>query len=48
VGNVDMIKKLNYSDKQLFEDVDELGRTCLYIAAKNGFYELCRFLFDKC
>jgi ankyrin repeat protein len=25
-----------------------LGRTCLYIAAKSGFYQLCRYFFDRC
>jgi hypothetical protein len=48
LGDVESIRTLIASGKlsqsELIKAQDELNRTCLYIAARCGHYELCKFI----
>ena len=34
-------------DYNILKDKDELGKNLLYIAARNGFNDICEFLMDE-
>ena len=47
VGDLEKIKEMIDDDKYLLNEKDELGRNLLYISARNGYYDLTKYLIEK-
>ena len=47
VGGLREIKRMIEQNNNLLYTRDNLGRTILYLAARNGYYELCKYLLEK-
>ena len=47
IGDLGNLKELYNYDDNIIKEKDNLGRNLLYIAAKNGFYDICEFLLAK-
>ena len=47
VGGLDEIKYFIQHNPMCLNQKDKLGRTILYIAARNGYYSLCKYLLDQ-
>ena len=47
VGGLKEIKYLIEQNKNLLNAKDSLKRTIFYIAARNGYYSLCKYLLEK-
>ena len=46
IGSIDGIKYCLNQNINLLEKKDKLGRTIFYIAARNGYYNLCKYLIN--
>lgn len=44
VGDLDSLQKLIENNKSLLYEKDALGRTLLYLAARNGYYNIVEYL----
>ena len=47
VGDLDKIKNMIDRNKNLIKEKDELGRNLLYLAARNGYYDVTKYLIEK-
>ena len=47
IDDLQSLKKLYNIDNSILKDKDELGRNLLYIAARNGFNDICEFLMEE-
>ena len=47
IGDLKSLVKLYTKDKNILKEKDELGRNLLYIAARNGFNDICEFLLEE-
>lgn len=47
IGDLYNLKKIYEENKNILKEKDEFNRSLLYIAAKNGFYEICEFLLEE-
>ena len=47
VGGLREIERMVEQNHNLLYIKDNFGRTILYLAARNGYYELCKFLLEK-
>ena len=47
IGDLNKLKELYNKNKNILRDKDKLDRNLLYIAAKNGFYNICEFLLEE-
>ena len=47
VGGLREIERMVEQNNNLLFIRDKLGRTILYLAARNGYYELCKYLLEK-
>ena len=47
VGDLEKIKEMINRNKNLIKAKDELGRNLLYLAARNGYYDLTKYLIEK-
>ena len=47
VGDLDNLKKEIEKNKNLLTEKDSLGRTLLYLAARNGYYNICDYLLKN-
>ena len=47
VGGLEEIKALLKNNSNLIYSKDSMGRSILYIAARNGYYSLCKYLLNK-
>ena len=47
VGGLDEIKAILKNNGDLIYSKDSMGRSILYIAARNGYYSLCKYLLNK-
>ena len=47
IGDLDNLKKLIQNNKYLIHEKDSLGRTLLYQAARNGYYNIVEYLLKQ-
>jgi hypothetical protein len=47
IGSIEGIKHFLQQSKKNLEQRDKLGRTIFYIAARNGYYSLCKYLIKE-
>ena len=47
IGGLREIKRMLEQNNNLLYIRDKLGRTIFYLAARNGYYELCKYLLEK-
>ena len=47
VGGLEEIKAILKNNNDLLYSKDNMGRTIFYIAARNGYYNLCKYLLNK-
>ena len=47
IGDLENLKKLYENDKSILKEKDCNERSLLYIAARNGFIDICRFLLEE-
>ena len=47
IGSIEGVQKCLSQNRNLLEQKDKLGRTIFYIAARNGYYELCKYLIEE-
>ena len=47
VGDLETLKKLVYKNKRILLEKDDLERSLLYLAARNGFFNICEFLLKN-
>ena len=47
VGDLDSLKQMVWNNKNLLKEKDELQRSLLYLAARNGFFNVCEFLLKN-
>ena len=47
VGDLDTLKRLVNQNKKILLEKDDLQRSLLYLAARNGFFNICEFLLKN-
>ena len=47
IGDLKNLKKLYKENKNILKEKDLLGRSLLYISARNGFTDICQFLLEE-
>ena len=47
IGNLNFIKIFINYDESFLTKTDDLGRTLLYKAARNGFFDICKYLLES-
>ena len=47
IGDLENLKKLYDNDNLILKEKDYLGRNLLYIAARNGYKDICQFLLEE-
>jgi len=47
IGDLKNLKKLYEGNKNILKEKDLLGRSLLYISARNGFIDICQFLLEE-
>lgn len=47
IGDLDSLMDLVSNNSSLLRSRDKYGRSLLYLAARNGYDDICRFLLDK-
>ena len=47
IGDLDSLMNLISNNSSLLRSKDNYGRSLLYLAARNGYDDICRFLLDK-
>lgn len=47
IGDLENLKILYEIDKKILNEKDYLGRSLLYIAARNGYVDICQFLLEE-
>lgn len=47
LGNLNKVKEIINSNKDLINSMNDKGKTLLHIAAKYGYYDICKFLVDS-
>ena len=46
IGDLEHLKQIYKENQNIIKEKDEINRSLLYIAAKNGFYDICQFLLQ--
>ena len=47
IGDLEKLKQLYDKDNTILNEKDYLGRNLLYIAARNGYIDICQFLLEE-
>ena len=47
IGDLENLKILYEKDHKILREKDYLGRSLLYIAARNGYIDICQFLLEE-
>lgn len=47
IDDLESLKKIYYQNKNIINEKDNLGRSLLYIAARNGFNDITEFLLEE-
>ena len=46
IGDLENLKQIYKENPNIIEEKDEINRNLLYLSAKNGFYDICKFLLE--
>lgn len=47
IGDLDQLESIYKKDRNIIKEKYGLGRNLLYIAARNGYYDICEFLLEE-
>ena len=47
IGDLKHLELIYKKNKAILKEKDELGRNLIYIAARNGYYDICEFLLEE-
>ena len=47
IGDLKHLELIYKKNKKILKEKDELKRNLLYIAARNGYYDICEFLLEE-
>ena len=47
IGDLKHLELIYKKNKAILKEKDELGRNLIYIASRNGYYDICEFLLEE-